>query len=263
MSAVAPCTASGNSPNGLVRDTKPNCNRSCADISWLQQCPYFSDLFTYQLRREYPVASGLPSFPNLVSVVIGDGAKKQMGRIYAGRIVTLMADVHAFRDRPIDQFPRNTVSLNRATIFRESPIAIRVRTDPYPAGFWIRLFNLAPKPFGKRLSLGFPLTTIRTVLTGLVAMPHSKRRTAAQTTSNRRSNGRAMAANESSWLAFDPAVFSVRMTRYRGVLPTTAMAIAVRDRIVWGRLLAHRAVLSLGVAPGTFTALPGISSGQF
>lgn len=87
-----------------------------------------------------------PAFCKHVPNVIGMSAKKEMGRIDARRVVTLVAYFHAVRNWAISQFPRDSMRQRAFVPDRGCSISVvGFTTLPFPAGIWACLKDALPE----------------------------------------------------------------------------------------------------------------------
>lgn len=102
----------------------------------------FRGLFAARLvDRQYEPP---PALRPRVGQVIGGCSEEQMTGIYARRVITVMQNGNAGRDRPIVQLPREAVRVGSLPIDSELPITSRVASpDPKPA--FVALRDLVPK----------------------------------------------------------------------------------------------------------------------
>lgn len=97
------------------------------------------------------------SFIPTVLLILAHCAEKEMRWPHAGRIVTLMADLQAFRDLPSVDYPRNSMNAHVPAFIFHSSIATSspIRFGPNPAisnlwnvkWNWPIFFHSSPEPF--------------------------------------------------------------------------------------------------------------------
>lgn len=83
-----------------------------------------------------------------ISHVVGVCAEKEMVRSDTWRVVAVMADEQAIRDRSVGQFPGHTVRVRPSLAIPESAVASWAPhcPGPWPTSIRIRLVNLRPEP---------------------------------------------------------------------------------------------------------------------
>lgn len=173
---------------------------------------------------------GLSTFANHILNVFQVCAKKQMGRITAQLVVTLMKNMQVIWDRSIYQGPSNTVRTLRSSIDRHCSITMTTYTGlPVPAVIWALLVDSGPEAIFYRLSVVVTANVARLVawlfcpLQALTASASAKFRRIPFT-------GAATVTNYiSEWFAFYMTSPAVVLGDYLGLLTTTALAISVRD----------------------------------
>jgi hypothetical protein len=111
-------------------------------------CPYLSvlgrELVTVDAMGFNPVRGSQSPFRNHIAPVVSSGAKEEVVRVYAGRVVAGVANEQALGDGALVKAPRKSVcSLSRRG--EEYPVALGdPPPDPDPAT--VRPLNLRPKP---------------------------------------------------------------------------------------------------------------------
>lgn len=94
------------------------------------------------------------AFRGSIEGVVVTSANKQVGRIYASPVVTVMKDEHTRRNRPSMQFPTNPMGTQRtAAALACTHLAVTVttqRTLPFPTLVGCIWKNKLPETFGNR-----------------------------------------------------------------------------------------------------------------
>jgi hypothetical protein len=134
----------------LLRDSEPLSDlplKSCGGSD-------LSDLFVGQTAVPVGRASRLIATTFLLSVVgvVSIGARKQVCRIYAGRVIATMQNEQAVRDEAVDQFVTETMRKDHIPVHLEFPVAFTVgECGPDPAVVRPTSLNLDPEAFFGRL----------------------------------------------------------------------------------------------------------------
>lgn len=79
-----------------------------------------------------------------------------MVRVYTGRVVALVANIHPFWNRPIDLLPNKPMRVDNLAINPKPPMPKRVPSpNPNPAP--IRFLDFLPKPLLSRFHFSLPV----------------------------------------------------------------------------------------------------------
>lgn len=110
--------------------------------------PCFSNLLFGEFGIVSLCSNGLSSLGYLVRYVVGICAQKQVAGIATRRIIAFVADVQAFRDWAIRQYPCDTVGGSGLLVKSGVPVALVISaTLPFPTIVWAENFYLCPKMF--------------------------------------------------------------------------------------------------------------------
>lgn len=86
--------------------------------------------------------------------VVDCRSDEEMGRIHAGGIVAMVANVEVVRRRTVGKHPRYAMRPAHLTLETEAPIATRNRgVSPFPTSGGFSDFNLRPEAFCGRLAI--------------------------------------------------------------------------------------------------------------
>lgn len=108
----------------------------------------FCHVMLRTLRSWWICATSLTS--HVVNVVLMR-SEKQVGRIAAGRIVAVVADIHALWNWPIMQFVAKAMGVNTCAIDGENSVTgFAQLLRPYPTAIWRIAINVLPKAFFRR-----------------------------------------------------------------------------------------------------------------
>lgn len=209
----------------------------------------------------------VPSFVKHVTRIIGTRTQEKMIWIATWRIVTFMANEQAVRDRPSMNFIRDAMCSVGATIYAQLSVALRVEcTVPLPTFIRLAWGAIHPKAFVDRCLFRRSVVS-RDVAPGFAldisyrkvgAICELGRLTAAAHTQAARIRplqmlilAILMTANVFGWFSAYAASLRVVHGDWLGLLPTTALAVTVRN-FVRGIMGLHKNLQFLCQAAGHF-----------
>jgi hypothetical protein len=163
---VRPVPALHDGPDGMLGDAEPIPDILQFPAAIVSQPPDLSHLLLGQQGVLVRATPRLPALRYLVGYVVPGRPEEQVGRIYTGRIVAMVENPQAVRDRPVVEFPREAVRPNVLPVrVVEGSIARAPRVaKPQPA--LVALLDKAPKPFfGRALPVGV-VASLRAELAG-------------------------------------------------------------------------------------------------
>ena len=186
---------------------------------------------------------GLSAFADHILNVVKICTEKQMGRITTKPIIAFVQNMQVVWDRTISQDPSNAMGALRSPINRHCSVAMTAYTGfPVPAIIWALLVDSGPKAAFYRLGTAIVPTDIARLMAWASCFFETLPTTASAKFGCFPFTGAtAMTNYVFKWFAFYVASPAVVLGDYLGLLPTSTVAITVRDflRGLIRGMLAH------------------------
>lgn len=169
---MLPSLSSAKFTNGFVANTEAFCEFHKADIHFASQFTYFCNQFCRQFGRAmaFSVTWIFPSLLNHIGNIVGWSSNKQMTRINARWIITMMAHKLISRWFAVRQFPCHSMCKGSALVVsakRKYSVLIVIQfSKPRPAFIMRFHFHVWPKTIWNWCKFNFSPTGIGTTQFG-------------------------------------------------------------------------------------------------